>query len=611
VYQLRILRPRELARVERLDRPVLTVGSDRANTIVLPAGEATRLSRVHALLRVEDDSVQVVDLGSTNGSAVEREALEPYRPRKLQPEEILYLGNVLATIEPCPDLAAAETASSTAPAKPEEVAELERELGVLRREVELRRKLRRGSAMEIAAAADFALGELLRLAGAERGLLVLWEDEILVARPAWFREELRLAEVRRVLAGLDGLQRPETGPARFAAEADAAGSARSFVVPLRASAGAGYGLLYLGCSDPSLLRRWQAESEAFLALAAVVVDELLEDPGRRPRLTPSLRERVRAWLCWWCPEMEVMVEQALRWAVEPAPVLLLGESGTGKENLARLIHEFGPRHGGPFVAVNCAAFAHTLLESELFGHEKGAFSGAGQQHRGAFEQAHGGVLFLDEIGETSLAMQAKLLRVLERPAFRRVGGEKEIEVDVKIVAATNQDLTALMDQGRFRRDLYFRVNKRTLKVPPLRERGEDVLGLFEYFWSLTKSGSPKVCPPQLTEDAKKALLAYPWPGNVRELQNEVGRLASSLDGPRVRLADLSCDIREQASGPAEDLDLRERMTRFKRELLIGALRGTGGNRKAAAAALGMPLSTFFRWQKEAALQGWHPRDEPA
>ncbi len=219
------------------------------------------------------------------------------------------------------------------------------------------------------------------------------------------------------------------------------------------------------------------------------------------------------------------------------PVLILGESGTGKELIARALHQVSPRRVRPFVAENCAAIPENLLESVLFGHVRGAFTGAVRDHPGHFASADKGSIFLDEIGDMPLSMQVKLLRTLQEGEVRPVGGSELRKIDVRVIAASNQDLAKLVSEGSFREDLYYRLNALQLKSPPLRERGADILLLARYFLAATGSLL------EFDETAEKALLSARWPGNVRQLQNEMQRLAALCDGPEVCREDLSEDLR--------------------------------------------------------------------
>ncbi len=261
-----------------------------------------------------------------------------------------------------------------------------------------------------------------------------------------------------------------------------------------------------------------------------------------------------------------------------ATVLITGETGTGKELVARALHTQSLRAAGPFVAVNCAAFVETLLEAELFGHEKGAFTGADRARAGRFEQAHGGTLFLDEIGELAQGLQAKLLRAIESREFHRVGSTKTTRVDVRIVAATNRDLR----DGEFREDLYFRLGVVTLHCPPLRDRVDDVAVLAARFLE----------GKTLTPEAERAMGAYPWPGNVRELKNVCERCTVFATGPTVDLDDLPLEVRLGKPGAAKDAGEVTTLREMEKVMVARALEATAGNRTRAAKLLGITYPTL-------------------
>lgn len=250
------------------------------------------------------------------------------------------------------------------------------------------------------------------------------------------------------------------------------------------------------------------------------------------------------------PQLQQLMSLAAKIAKKPLTILIQGETGTGKEMLARFIHAASPRAGQPFIPVNCGALTENLLESELFGHEKGAFTGAHTQRRGMFEIANHGTLFLDEIGEASLSSQVKLLRVLETGEYVRVGGEKPQKTDVRIVAATNVNLDEAVAQSRFRMDLLFRLDVVKLEIPPLRERPEDIPLFAEYF--LTKTGAGTLRGPiTVAPDAMDALLRYSWPGNVRELANVMAQAAALCDGNLIRLKHLPAKLLRPEIRPFE------------------------------------------------------------
>jgi DNA-binding NtrC family response regulator len=274
-----------------------------------------------------------------------------------------------------------------------------------------------------------------------------------------------------------------------------------------------------------------------------------------------------------------------------APVLVTGESGTGKELIARAVHRHSPRSSHPFVAVNCGALAETLLESELFGHVRGSFTGAVSDHKGMFEQAHGGTVFLDEIGDTTAALQVKLLRVLQEGEIRPVGATRAIRVDARVVAATNVDLERAVAEHRFRQDLYYRLGVIIMRLPPLRERRGDVALLVEQF--LRASSQRRGRSVSITPAAVTALTNYDWPGNVRELENTIERLVVFSRG-EIDVADLppaitaAPQLREQLFEGLPTLD------EVERRYLLHVLHVVGGNRSRAADAMGIDRRTLYR-----------------
>jgi len=272
------------------------------------------------------------------------------------------------------------------------------------------------------------------------------------------------------------------------------------------------------------------------------------------------------------------------------PVLLLGESGTGKEALARALHDMGPRADKPFVALNCAAIPETLLESELFGHEKGAFTGAVKQVIGKIEQAHLGTLFLDEIGEMPITLQAKLLRFLQDQVVERIGGRTPIKVDVRVVSATNQPLEEQAESGKFRGDLLYRLNSVTVRIPPLRERTGDALLLTRFFFARhLKEFGRKL--KGIEPAAAEAIAAHRWPGNVRELENRIRRAVLMSEGPFITAADL--ELAESEAKEGTDFDLRAARMRIERELIDRALARSNGSLSAAARLLGVSRPTLY------------------
>ena len=290
------------------------------------------------------------------------------------------------------------------------------------------------------------------------------------------------------------------------------------------------------------------------------------------------------------------LETAHRAAESDATVLLLGESGTGKEVLAHEIHRASPRNSMPFVAVNCSAIPEGLLESELFGHEKGAFTGAVRQKRGRFELADGGTIFLDEIGDMSEGLQAKLLRFLQDRTFERVGGTRSTTVDVRVVAATNRDLERDIRDGRFREDLFFRLNVVSITVPPLRERMDDIPPLVDHF---LRAHAPKRSKPKkMSPKAMRTVMSYDWPGNVRELENAVQRAVVLSRGETIFPEHLPARVR--AAGGDEDGGTPDgrTMREVERDAIIRTLTETDGNRTHAAKILGISRRTLQNKIKE-------------
>ena len=294
------------------------------------------------------------------------------------------------------------------------------------------------------------------------------------------------------------------------------------------------------------------------------------------------------------PALRRVLDLARSVAPSATTVLITGESGTGKELIARAIHRWSPRAEGPFVAVNCAALPDALLESEIFGHERGAFTGAVAQRRGRFELAHGGTLFLDEIGDLSPATQAKLLRVLQEGTFERLGGTRTLKVDVRIVAATNKDLEQAVKAGRFREDLYYRLNVITLTVPPLRERPEDIPLLAQHFLRRHAQRDARNIEG-LTREALDLLAAYDWPGNVRELENVIERGVVLARDPWIGPRDLPEAISRVAPEPrAITVPIGMPLDEVEQRLIEETVRHTGGDKTLAAKLLGITSRTIYR-----------------
>ncbi len=331
------------------------------------------------------------------------------------------------------------------------------------------------------------------------------------------------------------------------------------------------------------------------------------------RITEAIEDALKDFFSWFYSKerfrfgniigksaaIERILELIARISQTDITVLIQGESGTGKELIARAIHEHSLRREKPFIAVNCGALTETLLESELFGHEKGAFTGATYTKKGLFEEAHTGTIFLDEIGDTSPALQVKLLRVLQEGEIKRVGSSETIQIDVRLIAATNRDLMELVEQGKFRKDLYYRLNVVNIEIPPLRERVEDILPLAEYFVRKYSERMGKRITG-FSERARKALLEYSWPGNVRELENAIERAVALAIGNVIHSTDLPDFIRlgsvEEIARVAvrKSLSLKE----VERQVIWASLVANNWNYDLVAETLGIGRTTLWRKMKE-------------
>jgi len=371
----------------------------------------------------------------------------------------------------------------------------------------------------------------------------------------------------------------------------------------------------LGLSTPVVMMSGQAHIEMAVRATRLGAVDFLEKPLSTDKLlltvenalklkrleqeNRELRQRVgKQDIVWTGEAMRKVIAQAERVAASETRVCILGETGTGKELVARTLHERSPRRNGPFVTLNCAAVPAELVESELFGHEKGAFTGAGARHAGKFERAERGTLFLDEIGDMPLPMQAKLLRVLEQHEIERVGGERPIAVDVRVIVATHRRLETLVQEGKFRQDLYHRIYVYPLALPALRERREDIPALVEHFArQITEQNGWKPIP--VSADAIELLQAYSWPGNVRELRNAVERLLllatdNQVDAAVVRAAlpDMTATApTELASGSGA---LAERVEGFERSAILAELKVQQYHITRAAEALGLERSHLYK-----------------
>jgi DNA-binding NtrC family response regulator len=334
---------------------------------------------------------------------------------------------------------------------------------------------------------------------------------------------------------------------------------------------------------------------------ALVVDKALERQRLRREkevLSEEVHRRYRL-VAGTSAKLNTVISAAKKVAASKSTILLLGESGTGKELFARAIHNWSERKDRPFVAINCVGLSKELLESELFGHEKGAFTGANQLKRGKIELANGGTVFLDEVGDISEELQTKLLRFLQEREFDRVGGNQLIRVDVRIIAATNRNLDAAVKAGRFREDLYYRINVVPILLPPLRGRKEDVPALAQFFMQRFSNESKKNFT-EISQEAMETLTGYDWPGNVRELANVIERAVVLGQPPTIQIEDLSPGIvaaEAEVDNRLMSPSYHESVDEYRREVIVNALAQTQGNRAAAARLLGLQRSYLLKLMK--------------
>jgi two-component system response regulator HydG len=554
----------------------LSIGRDRSNQVVLADPSC---SRHHAVIRRRGTEFVVADLGSSAGVLLNgrRVTEEP-----LGPGDRLQIGRATLVFEDGP----AEAVTVIDDAAPVRRTRVWRESGSVPRV---------GDLYEI----------LKRIAGRTGTLEVLQElcDGV---RRALRCDVVAAVGRGRIVSSSDGpakISRSVTAACRreaasYAAE-ELSGSRSILQERISSALGAPIDstwMLYADTRESG--RQFSGEELEFFGAAAMQAAMALRGAATLDRARSEVRELKRFYsesgrLIGKSQAFLQALEVARKAAAVRSTVLILGESGTGKELAARLVHESGP--GGPFVALNCAALVETLLESELFGHEKGAFTGAVRSRPGQFEAADGGTLFLDEVCEMSPAMQAKLLRAIQERRFTRVGGTEPVEVDVRLIAATNRDIAREVEEGRFREDLYFRLAVLTLRLPPLRERREDIPLLAEHFLG-TLATQMKKPVKKISAAAIERLSGYSWPGNVRELQNVIERAVVLAEGDTIEPELLLLDSRR----PPEEipLDLQE----AEKILILRALQQTGGRKGEAIRLLGISWPTLNKKLKEYGLE---------
>ncbi|NLX55662.1 MAG: sigma-54-dependent Fis family transcriptional regulator [Planctomycetaceae bacterium] len=453
-----------------------------------------------------------------------------------------------------------------------------------------------------------------RLLGAERASVFLWDRQTktLVGRPALGVQdgELRIPEDAGIVGKVIRTGQPqrvdrESGQQEIDRRVDQqlGFETRTLLcVPLRGRGGKLFGAFELINKRSGNFTDEDQTALAELAAHAAVVLENTQQYEQLLKTRNQMADDAAAsvQLVGHCPAIEALRSTVARVADTDLAVLILGENGTGKEVVARSIHYMSRRRHDPFVAVNCAALTETLLESELFGHEKGAFTDAHERRIGKFELASGGTLFLDEIGDMSLGGQAKLLRVLEEKLVVRVGGSNSIHTDARVLAATNQQLAELVRQKRFREDLYFRLNVVTLELPPLRDRGDDILLLANQFLE-DFSRQARRAPPRLTAAARKRMLSHAWPGNVRELRNLMERIAYLTSGDKVdadELAFIMSPRGDESAWLPSDMSLADATRAFQIQFIQKQIQRAQGNMTCAAERLGLHRANLYRKMRQ-------------
>ncbi|MEW5848274.1 MAG: sigma 54-interacting transcriptional regulator [Myxococcota bacterium] len=526
------------------------------------------LSRLHARFRRHHGQVLVEDLGSTNGTQVNDNPIQSETP--LAPSDVVSLGSVRIRLVAHSTTARAAGALESHEHFQDRVHD------------ELVRARHFGRTAAVLAVRSTRVGEDVAELAARLATHLTAVDRVAVYSSGVL--EVLLAETSSERAQELAAQLVKAGPLRVGV-AVYPHTATTAEALLEAARGA--------------LRQTSERHAVALAPEAAHTVEAPAQPAPRGVLRSQAMR-----------ELDETVDRLHRSTI---PVLLWGETGVGKEVMARTIHERSPRARQPMVCINCGAIPAHLLESTLFGHEKGAFTGATQQHRGVFEAAHGGTVFLDEIGELSAAAQTALLRVLETRRITRVGSTKEIEVDVRIIAATHRDLEEMSAQGTFRSDLLFRLNAMTLRIPPLRNRKEEILPLAERFLAEANTLVGRQLQGFMPA-ARDLLLAYSWPGNVRELKNAIERAVVIARLDTISVEDLPERVRQavppptpepelQSTPPDDDgptmeismvaeLDFKALVQRYETRLIVQALHATGGNQTLAARRLRMPLRTL-------------------
>ena len=594
----------------RLDQsaPEVTIGRHHTRDLQL---DDERVSRLHAKIFFESNQWHLVDCKSTNGSLVnsqpiDQTILEAGDMIRIGERLILFVKNTGDDEDPRPELVhfKSTTLFGRIPLEGQSSPEFENSLGATMSRVvrDLTVLCRLGNQLQktssTAALVGIAIDALvdgisadvvtiwlvgadgrLRRAGNWSASMEVNDDHVLASLAIEKNKVIRLEEPNNsVDETIDGVKQAGSD----------AGLALGVPIPGQGSCRGAVECRRLPDRKP-----FAGNDLNFTVVVAQQTGLALENLEHRERLeraNEELRQRIsgQTSMLGSSPQLQDVLDRIARVGPTDATVLVLGESGTGKELVARSIHDLSRHSAGPFIAVNCAAFSESLLESELFGHEAGAFTGADRRRMGRFERAHRGTIFLDEVGEMSAACQAKLLRLLEGHPFERVGGHDSVHVDVRVVAATHRDLAELVRQGRFREDLFYRLRVIDMPLPPLRDRGDDVIELTSQFLDQFNHQVGRA-PRRLSLEAGDAIRRYAWPGNVRELKNAVERAVVLSRREEITPADLGIPVDKGSKNPPDLVPLRD----AERRHIDYVLWKVGGNKTEACRILGISRATLY------------------
>ncbi|MEJ7617780.1 MAG: sigma 54-interacting transcriptional regulator [Pyrinomonadaceae bacterium] len=601
-----------------LDAKEISIGRDATNPLAINDGSA---SRRHCLIRLEAGRYQLTDLDSLNGTFVND---VPTKERVLEDGDRLRVGNSHFVFleregEGQPSLSAILFDDENAPANPTIQLRMDEAFRLIARDFHALMKISRtiNAVRGLKALARQLLELIFEVVPAERGALLVVEDgqDEPTLSFVWHRREgdspgavpVSRTIVRRVAdEGVAMLTNEllEGGEFSKVRSVQTAGARSLLCVPLVLHERV-IGVIYLAsgggldCFEEDHLHLVTAVANvSAAALENARHIDWLEDENRRLQAETNIGHN----MVGEGPRMREVYRFIARAAPTDSTVLISGESGTGKELAARAIHQNSRRRDRPFVAINCAALTETLLESELFGHERGAFTGAIAQKRGKFEVGEGGTIFLDEVGEIAPSLQARLLRVLQEREFERVGGTRQIKANIRLIAATNRNLEEEMRTGAFRQDLFYRLNVLSLAMPPLRERREDIPLLASYFIAKHSQRCSRTLRG-IAPEARALLINYDWPGNVREMENAIERAVVLGASDLIRPEDLPETLHE--AGPATSAAssrYHDRIKELKKELIVEALREAGGSYTEAARRLGVHPNYLHRLVKNLQLR---------